>query len=802
MDHQKLIKFSRRALIAVLLLGLFSPLTKVHAQIPRQSSVVVTFFSISGASLDELLAGNTGDGLLLYSVSEIGDLRLAVRLTNPGGADGSAYARVYEIPADLQSQAPSASILQALDDLTPKVILQSPDGRWVSDGKADYNLDISIYGPAYAMWGAGYDSSSGFKGWAARVAPGELSVKIQVRDTDADGIPDWELRQLVPAFPGRGYLRTNYTERKCDTPTEVDLGVSPAWSFVATGGGYEQATGIFRPPIVVDWATGKITHFSELVTARNQNCSYTIYSLKSLERNQTNALDFEAPFAFYDLSGAGVGYPNLILRTERYPESDPYMSQTEQGFEQVRYSWRDGLGDRLWDYKVEVLGFHPYSSQTAIAAGQYLIDTPDYDEFPGWVMSKPWPLVTFVDTEGNSTRSSEGIYDWSPRSFSIDYFTGNISAPHLDEFQAISEGLRGEYRFGEPAMVRLYFSPIDGRLHLEGAQAGLFNLDGEQQMRLYNLDGDDYLDGWTRERIPTGSSSAAVIQEGLFKLGNRILYFSPDQLRIYSFELEDNQLELTPPTDAASWQHFKQVMSESSTIRKDPLNLSSWMDGVGEEVLRVSGAQAGLPKYQAGIYSLHIHLEPDSQLQGEQVIGIDQLSSGDYLVTYDGASFHSEPLTPARISLTITSQPADHAPISNLFRLSLRATNDGMADSTELDTHLLADCRGETTELLHQSTRVASLGAQTWDLDWQPTPGQSCKLVAGMFDPSGVMISSAVLDLAIPPAEHSLSEEVLAKSTQDYISVPAFSFLIVLSLVAGGVTYGLFRHHRSTFDGH
>ena len=198
---------------------------------------------------------------------------------------------------------------------------------------------------------------------------GEPAVAIQVRDLRAEGVPLWDLRSLIPDFPGRGYYRTNYVERRCATPLVLQPGVSPAWPFVAAAGSFEQERGKLLPPIVVDWQRARITYFSELVTARRQNCSYTSYSIEPLKLGTVNQANFETPFGFYDLSGQGQGVPNLIVRAQRFAANDPWSSTMDNDvqhgrpvpreFATFRYSWRDDVGDQRWDYKVELLGSHP-----------------------------------------------------------------------------------------------------------------------------------------------------------------------------------------------------------------------------------------------------------------------------------------------------------------------------------------------------------------------------------------------------------------------------------------------------------
>jgi len=377
------------------------------AQTPARTPVEVQFVSVSGVSLPALSSGEPGEGFLLYYLLNRGPERpsLVVHLTTRA-ADKVARAEVYQAPPEL-TYVPLTGRGRNLRVATgPILSLEARGGWWVREGRVNYNLDVQVDGPVYAMWGGGYTPEEGFTRWTARVAPGEPAVRIRVRDPNEDGVPDWDWRSLLPKFIGNGYLRTNYPERKCESPLQQHRGLSPLWPFVAAKGHFEQPVGHLYPPIVMNWQQGKIVYFSEIVTARNQNCSYTIYSQFPLKPGRLNRLNFEHPFAFYDLSGEGQGHPNLILRTERFPAGDPYFVKNRlnpRDLMAVRYSWRHGVGDWRWDYKVEVLGFHPYEEETPIAGGEITVDAPSYEAFPAWVTERRWPVTTLFTSRTPTT---------------------------------------------------------------------------------------------------------------------------------------------------------------------------------------------------------------------------------------------------------------------------------------------------------------------------------------------------------------------------------------------------------------
>ncbi len=460
--------------------------------------IKVGFIPLSGISLESLIDGGYGEGMLVYSTNTFPSVHmLAIKLTKELGSN-SAMAIIIQIPIDARN-FDLPELVDNVLDLPPTIVIESLDGWWLRDSVPSYNLDIQVWGPVYAMWGASQDPNSGTQSWLSEYGPNDLTVQIMVRDENHDGIPDWELRSKIPKILGRADISSNYAERKCEPAVAIDPGIFPLWPYVSIEGGYVQLQGRLRPPVVLDIDSGEITHFSELVSVRGQNCTYAFYTIDPLTPNQLNNTNFEAPFALYDLSGNGTGYPNLILRTEHYPAGDRWFNQSTRDFETVRYSWRNEVGDGHWDYKIEVAGFHPYQSQTPIAADQILVDSPSYEQFPRWVLDHAWPAVTFVNTNGSPARSSEGIYTWSPRELGDDYLRGEVDKPNPNAFSLIPEGWQGEYRFTRDIPPQLYGSPIDKRLHLVGAEAGLINLGNGYLLHEENLDNDLFIDSWTLE---------------------------------------------------------------------------------------------------------------------------------------------------------------------------------------------------------------------------------------------------------------------------------------------------------------
>lgn len=594
--------------------------------------------------LSELAAGEVGRGwiVLRQEGAETGG-GLSIYI-NKSSLDSPAVAEVYEIDTftpDLRQSINQATAPPT--ELKPSVRIEALSGRWVVDGGGIVaDLNLQVFGPIEAMRGARIASGSNVGGWLSEVGSAEPTVMIRVRDDNGDGRPDWDLRQLLPEFPGRGYYRTNYSERKCPGAVEFIKGPIPEWPLITFQGRYEQKPGVFRPPIVVDPDTLRVTHVSEVVTARNQACSYTIYSINQLQFDGIALPNFGAPFASYDLTEEGQTLPNLILRAQLTRAGDRVTVFSEDGrrtlpaprtMQSVRYSWRLAPGDRLWDYKIEVLGFHPYETFTPLANGRLIAQVPSYEEFPEWVKERDWPVATFISTEGNSYRSSEGIYEWSPTDLGVDYLNGWSRTVNSDAFTSLPAGFRGEYRFGAPLPAELYFSPVDRRLHLLGAQAGLWLLERNQPIIVKNLDSDDYLDVWIRSQEEAPDPKRQVSEhlgsyvELLMELDGYLLFANDQSISLLDADAEPSAFRLQPPSSHSGWLNYQDSLAGHGNEAAISNSLQEWFQGYDGPALELSSARIVAADYddREREHRLYLDFRAPASITGDLALQLGNL---------------------------------------------------------------------------------------------------------------------------------------------------------------------------------
>ena len=737
-------------------------------QTAQQDPVIHTIFvSPSGISLEQLSAGQGGEGWLLYYLPEQGleQPRLVVHLTRPVGSE-QALAEVFDAPPGF-NHVPvqfNGEIVSIDPSHKPTVSLTTLDGWWLRDGVINYNLEVQVNGPVFAMWGG--------EVWSGLVALGEPAVQIKARDRDQDGIPDWDLRFMLPPFTGRSYYRGNYVEKKCESPVEIDYGVSPLWPYVASQGGYEQVTGQQRPPIVVDWGKGKITHFSEIVTVRNQNCSHSFYTIEPLKLGQLNRVDFEAPYSFYDLSGEGVGYPNLILRTEHFPAGDYWFNRPSTDFETIRYSWRNAIGDWSWDYKVEVLGFYPYDFQIPLADGLLQVDSPPYEQFPRWVIEREWPVVTFVDTQGTNSHSSEGIYEWSPRQLGDAYIRGETESPNPNPFYRIREGFRGEYRTLRKLAPLLYLSPVDSQLHLLGAQGGSWNLGGNDEIHYENL-GGDYINKWSFKRH-------GKLYKELYAVEDFLIYAEGDHLQMVRNQVHPAVFTTLPPQDRESWQHFTEQL-EHYRPTFPPVDFQAMLEQFEGLRFSLTGGRLSDFRLTPAGFRFVLDLRPGhaaaSQLEGLQ---LDGLPPGQYLVQYAG-QFTIQSLTPPELNLSL-SLPANIESSAEPIRVEIQVRNQGLQDAKDLTLVIEARNQDQPVRLSRQKLDVPASELVRIVNIWQPAMAGDWEVRAQLKGKDGVVITVAQQVLLVP-GEVTVSPGALQMSLQ--VKVQLILAPLVLITFAG-----------------
>jgi len=571
--------------------------------------VMSRFVALTGASWSDLAAGKAGQGLIEYYLPARGAQRpsLVVWLRNDGRA---SLARVYEAPTgrDTVPLDWRRPLRTQLTRMKPILVLAAPHGWWSRNQRPDYDVTVDVFGPVYTMWGG----KPGPHSYLAHIRRGPLAFVVYLHGDH--GQPVWDDRRLIPPFPGHGYIRASYAQSECTTVRRWVPGPTPLWPYVAYAGPFLQGVGTESPPIVVNWSAGRVVKFSEVVSLRNQSCSYGFYSDNPVVPGQVNHPNFESPWGFYTLSPQRTGLPNLVIRVNWKPTSTlrdlglktmtPLASNLmRQSQETVRYSWADHPGNQLFNYKVDMAGPRSIHATTRIMGGQTVIVAPKYHGYAAELIHTKWPVTTFVDQNAKPYLTSEGLYQWSAGLVGRAFLYGEANAPDLSRFHSITVGSLGEYRVGGAAEPWLYASPIDGRLHLLGANAGVWRVTPQWTLYEGNLTDGDYIDRWTLAK--TGSGGKAQDVARVDALDDHVLmYAGPSGLEIRSAPFVPAAFTILPPTNAVTWRQFVARVARYQT-GKNPLHLSTWLTGwLGPQMSAPRGSISDVVPTTSGFQSV------------------------------------------------------------------------------------------------------------------------------------------------------------------------------------------------------
>ncbi len=709
----------------------------------------VSYIGLQDVPFRSLAEGTAGSGEIFYYVKHNTQPSLAVKLKNLGRVS-NAYAYVYEAPPGHTTIPLKRDGNQLLlpSTLKPSLVITAQGGYWVRHGIPNYNLSVKVFGPIYALWEGGLPTNKVIHpGPLKNVGSHELLATIQTH-TSASGVPLWDLRQLVPSFPGEGVYRVNYAQRE-SAPSSWTFApsVSPLWPYVAFSGHFLQSTpNVLTPPIVVNWATGKITRFSEVVSVRSQANGYDFYSISPLKTGNhvINKLDFESPWGFYNLSPTPKAYPNLIIRTQHFYSNDPWspslLGKTlliNKPEENVRYSWADHPGNNNFDFKVDVFGFHSYTDHVAIAGGRFVVQAPSYHQYPSWVLSHQWPSTTFIDVQSGHYATTEGIYTWPAQNIGTGYWMGWTATPNLSMFRSIPQGLRGEYRVNSNHRPRLYVSPVDGRLHLLYAQGGLWNINHQYSLVERNLNQGKYINAW--ELVDTLKGHPHVVSQ-LYALPDALLYQGPHGVILDHVAYSPSAFTIMPPDSKSTWSHFVNAVSGYRT-GNDPLHLSQWLNHYfGSELLGQGTIQSVLDTNTGFQFTLIPHGTAPwtNQIPGLGVVGRHPvvISYNQHTQRWSVAPLMSDPISvskimpnsaQANIPTTVTIPVTNHA--NYIASGTVKVMINGRQQSSQ------------TAQIMPHGTDILSV-------PWTPTHAGTSKLVVQW---NGVKLASNVLSSSVVP---------------------------------------------------
>jgi hypothetical protein len=694
---------------------------------------------LDGAALAGRLL-NPGPCAWVFDSGADGAANLIVRFHE---ADGSFFADLYDDrDGDGQvAHAVAGSQVSVAESEFWTVRLIS-DGPWHAGDDFNFNLTLIVDGDVEAQFGASVYQS-------IIANDGLVDFTIEVVDETRNGRPDYEIRRLlIPRYLQRvGQVFQLMVNWRDTEPPPENAALWPYLSAAAKNAGSrvpKPGPG-YVPPIQVDWATGKIVAISEFVASRGGESNCFIYGSDVLEKGLPVAPGFENPFCFYDLAADGDGSAELSIRSEYWPAHFwAFVGGLFDGpMQWIRYSW-DRDNDGAWDYGVGVSGRHEYDA--TVSFGEYLIRSVPYDEFPTWVAGREWDEAVFVESVDRKYFSSEGIYEAQvPLEVIQGYLTGLIkNRPPVDLESFIYDGLRIEYAPDLTAQARLYYSPVDARLHLSGATTGLWEIGDGAQIRYANTDGDPFIDEW---RYMEGEALRGQL--------NR----TPDYLALadaagQSVALKEATtapavFEVGLPTDNAGWTALGRMLEDNAGGELTALeDMMAQFDG---PETRVSGATLADFRQTAAGFRFRLTLAPGYGVNGPDLLGLAGLAPGEYLVENRRGAFSVAPLASAQPALEVR-QPDPNAPA----RVAI--ANSGGTDLLDLELVVEATTAdGTVVELLRQPAEALAGETAGALVDIPTALAAGSPIVARLEDAGGrtVVQSASMPAPGAPPADRA-----------------------------------------------
>lgn len=733
-------------------------------------------------------AGDFIDDVWMFDYGNDGKIELLIDFQP---FEDTIIAKLYDVPqgGDSVPYALHGADLELSSNALPCVTIVTKDGWWTHETQISYNLDITVDDYVFAVHEAN-------KIEEFLKTDRNRDFLLRVRDTNGDGLADYDWRTVFfQTQPHFNFVRTHLTVNVGNNESPI----SPTfpWPYI---GNYSFGYTIDYPytkkppPIQIDWASGQITHIGEFVSSRGNDQQWFLYSYEEVKPGQITNTNFESPFVWYDLAHDNDRRPELSVRFQHYWPNDPVLmlGRFPEPLNNIRYSW-DQDNDGFWDYKLGLLG--TYSFESIVTVDDLQMRMLPYEAVPNWVISRPWGVGIFVAADSLQA-VGEGIYEWdAPDWLAEGYFAGRdneirppangepITTANTD-FRQILPGYRGEYQIDFNRQAYLYLSPVDQKLHLVGAEKGIWNIDDYARMYYNDLNQDTYFDQWRFTVQGYTHSQLNVAHDFL-------IYSSPDAIMLKRTTIPPNEFEMQPPTNHAEWQILKQRVPQNKAVLQQT-DLKAMVQQFNGPEWTINGAQLRDFRLTSDGFRFILHLLPNFAAQPNGFFSLDRLDTRPYVVTYDGR-FRVALLTPPDISIAL-----EDTRLTELQAGSLQVT---------LQNHGLQDLSTATLELwmtppqgqpMLGTTQTVALLAQTpittsieW---WPPTPG-TWMLTPKLHQPDGHVITFASTPVEVLPTRAATLGVIVRASTSP-VTLP----LVVLAMGSlAGIAALIFWQQRHRF---
>jgi hypothetical protein len=550
--------------------------------------------------------------------------------------DGQVTARIYD---DINEDGKVAFRYNSTgftvnESRFPTLIVKSEDGYWMKDGKINFNL--KILGDGKVDIGQVYYSR------IFKPNDGITDFRIQVYDDDRNGVPDYELRENLHPLKSsqRSMLLVNHDGKEAAWKDYI------FWPYLGKGPGWwERGHNSASPPILVDWRKARISTVQLMVSDRYDDGNCFILTPDKILRHKTNILSFENPFCFYDLASDDDGYQEAVLRVVNRPDNRSTVN--------IRYSW-DQDNNGKYDFSIKASGEPQYKLGDRHVAIKNFTDfsvvTIPFKDGPYWAFGRKWDTITFTDTNGLYWLG-EGVYG-HVFSAPVNYTVGNTMVA-ATRYVTGRNYHRAEFSRRKNQDVALYFSPIDGKLHLKNADKGTFTLRAKETGKWYgsifslkdikarnftvyenidydNLNGDAYINKWTYYVNNT-------LVKSLIYSGDVLIYYDRLKIKLLKTSIKPYLFETVPPRNYEEWEALGENLKKYKK-EFDPRDFEAMFNQFKGEPITIEGGF--IKKFNLTDTGFKAHLEcvplcvvsPSSAIEHKGPLG-----TGRYILKYNGS---------------------------------------------------------------------------------------------------------------------------------------------------------------------
>ncbi len=700
---------------------------------------------------------HTDHATLLFDAKGDGNVELIVQFERN---DDLVTAKLYDDrDGDGRvSYREAGTAVKVTESAFPTVRVETRGGWLRADGKLQGNLTFYLDGvvPEGLTW----QYPDIIKGQLKN--DGSPDFAIEAVDSDGDGNLDYQLLRLLQPFSDLwGLYRACLSVRVGHGVTSLPEGYL-FWPLLDQPGHKWGGNYLDSPPTIsVDWDRAKIVNAG--TRGYPIESGWHLTDSRYIDKRALTSPSFENPMAYYDLAGNKDGLPELHIRVAFMLPDDFcfYPARCGRPVEEVRYSWKQyASNDITFDFKLGLAGMHPI--EETVAFPDFAVRTVPYEQLPTWVTGRSWDFATFVAAEKGAYRSTEGIYEWGPLGGDnrLGYLLGKQTTPPDFAPESLRPGTRGEYSYGLMRQPRLYLSAVDRKLHLVGAEEGFWRLDGRRMIAYRSLDG---------ERVGSWQLwEDGTLTRVLYRLAGGLVYADGVGVRIARSAGPDALWEVAPPTNRDEWQLLgDQLRADAPSFSPD--DVAAMYDRLRGESVLLSGARIRDLRPIPGGFRFVMDLPKETRLEG--VLPVRGLAGqpGSYLVSYDGAEFAAEPLTPPSLSARFVEGADRVAGERAEYRVAV--TNSGMEDAkAAVVTFSAASAEGETDLPALSSSTVAVLGGgrTSASLQWAPPlPGE--------------WILRAVVSCGTDEGGNAVGECAVARLRVSALGTPGYSLLGLLS---------------------